>query len=99
MITMNIGLNDKDSLKQEIETQAAIKLIANLVGDCTIKTGNFGIYTMDNGETVIENSLEVISYTLDMTTGKEIAKQLCKELNQESIYVSPCAIDSELVRA
>ena len=60
--TFSIGLNDKDTLKQKISLSKAIKIISNCVGDCTIKQGSIGIYTMGNGRKAIEKSLIVVKF-------------------------------------
>ena len=95
---LQIGLNDRNTLKQEIQVNKAIELIANVVGDCTIKTGNIGIYTMDNGQHVIENSLEVTTYTLDREQATAACQQLCKLLNQESIALTEVNTVAEFIR-
>ena len=57
--TLFIGMNDKDTHKQELSLDEFKKRIANTLGDCTIKEGATGYYTHDNGVKVVEKSLEV----------------------------------------
>lgn len=85
---LNVGLSDKDTLTQVIDTREAVQMIANLVGDCTIMQG-FGFYTHADGRKVCETSLEVKCYGVSMDEGKEYAEILCRQLNQECICVTP----------
>ena len=58
--TLTIGLFDKDTKRQKISTDIAIRivsdLVVNVIGYGTIHTGN-GIYTHNNGSIVVEPSL------------------------------------------
>lgn len=60
--TLYIGLNDKDTKKQEIDTLEAVKIATNIicriVDGCTIYNAT-GIYHHDDGQIVIENSLRI----------------------------------------
>lgn len=94
-----IGLNDKDTLKQELSSDAAIKIIYDVVGDCTIKGGQIGIYTHDNGVKVQENSLTVEKFGGTKKQALEIARQLCKKLNQESVILDTQRARGEFIRA
>lgn len=60
--TLFIGMNDKDTHKQELSTEEFKERIANTLGDCTIREGATGYYTHDNGIRVIEKSLEVTKF-------------------------------------
>ena len=87
--TMFIGLNDKDTKTQLINTIEAYKIIYNLLQsvkyDRATISESIGFYTHDNGATVIEKSLrvEVLFATMDRT---ESFINLAKiALNQESI--------------
>lgn len=95
--TLNIGLFDKDTLKQEISTAKAEQIISKVVGDCTIKQGNKGTYTMANGQQVIEPSLEVIKYGGSKKQIRQYALELKQLLNQESIYLDTVRSNSELI--
>ena len=57
--TLTIGMNDKDTKKQEMTVEHAKMLISSVIGDCTIKEGATGYYTHEDGTPVIEKSLEV----------------------------------------
>lgn len=71
--TLYIGLNDKDTKRQEVQTLEAFKVSANifkaLTGGATISEAQ-GIYTHDNGDIVIEKTLrcEVYGATLEAIT-------------------------------
>ena len=84
----SIGLNDKDSKMQEINTIDCYKLATNLLieyfGWWTINEGK-GVYTHDDGTIVIENTL-ICSVCTDKNIDKFIhdAKKI---FNQESILV------------
>lgn len=92
-----IGLNDKNSYRQEVPTIQAYKIIKGVIGDCTITDGK-GIYTHANGTQVLETTLivEVLDFNnnFNYTT---VAGTLKTLLNQESIVVIHDSINSELI--
>lgn len=92
-----IGLNDKDSKRQEISTIDAYKTIQNIVGDCTIQEST-GIYTHIDGTQVLEKTLQVqvIDFKGDMDI-EPIVHILKKALNQEAIVVVTERIDSKMI--
>lgn len=94
-IVFNIGMFDKDTHKQEIDRDEIIQTIASKM-DCTI-ADTVGIYTHDDGTKVIEPSLEVTCYDKTLKQSVKIAKQLCKELNQETIIVSERKINAHFI--
>ena len=57
--TLYIGLNDKDSKVQEINTVDAYKIVGALIGDCTIQEAR-GLYTHQDGTQVLESTLIVV---------------------------------------
>ena len=93
-ITLFIGLNDKDSKRQEVGTNEARAIlaerIAQKIGFGTVSLAS-GVYTHDNGETVIENTLRCEFYTEDSAPVMDFAKWVKVELNQESIAVEVSA--------
>ena len=94
MFILSIGLNDKDTKTQLIKTADAVMLIADTVGDCSIFEGH-GIYTHDNGERVIEKTLQVQVFSdYTMQQMQELTRELCLALNQESIVLSIQTLDS-----
>ena len=90
--TLTIGLFDKDTKRQKISTDIAIRIVSdivvNVIGYGTIHTGN-GIYTHVNGSIVIEPS--IIFFVDGAKEIKDKVKTLAwmikKALNQESIML------------
>lgn len=82
-----IGLNDKNTLAQEISTQEARGIIARVCGDCTLSEAA-GVYTMQtNGVQVSENTVicDLFGRTWSEVVG--ICEALKIALNQESIAI------------
>ena len=90
--TLSIGLNDKDTKKQEIPTEVAIDMITKELLDaglsCSISRET-GIYAHEDKTVVIEESLKVIIVSDDPITGKiyHLLNNIKKQLNQESIML------------
>lgn len=97
--TLYVGLNDKDTKKQEISTSEAENLVnyvlLNHVEGATIFQAK-GIYKHENGMSVVENTLRIELLFTDVETVKKIVEILKDLLNQESIAVQIETIDSEL---
>ena len=90
--TLTIGLFDKDTKRQKISSDMALKIVSDLVvqtvGYGTIHNGN-GIYTHINGQIVFEPS---VIYFVDGEEEEEskiksLAWMIKKALNQESIMM------------
>ena len=94
-----VGLNDKDTKTQKIDTLSAYKLtnniLLNYVEGATV-TQSKGIYKHNNGNVVIENTLIIELLFTDKTTVETIAKELKMALNQESIAIQKQTIESYL---
>ena len=84
--TLFIGLNDKNTLKQELPIEEVKAKINEVVGDCTIKEGATGYYTHDNGQKVIEKSLEVVKFGGSKRQIVNMAKQLKKNIKSREYY-------------
>lgn len=82
MVTMYIGMNDRDLHKQVLSDEAFYRAIANYVDSCTIFEAK-GLY---HGE--LEKSLKLEIYDENEAYYIEIAKKLCVELNQAEIIVN-----------
>ena len=85
-----LGLNDKDTKKQEFATAQAAAILSNLL--CTRFVGATvteaaGIYTHNNGEQVRESSFVVVLYFVNDRQVKEFASLLCRTFNQESVTI------------
>lgn len=94
-----VGLNDKDTKTQKIDTLSAYNLtnniLLNYVEGATI-TQSKGIYKHNNGNVVIENTLVIELLFTNKTTVETIAKELKIALNQESIAIQKQTIESYL---
>lgn len=86
--TLYIGLNDKETKTQKIDTVEAYKIAENILintcGGATIYNA-MGIYRHENGETVIENSLRVEIWGCTDDQVMNAAMLLKTALNQETI--------------
>ena len=100
--TLTIGLFDKDTKRQKISTDIAIRivsdLVVNVIGYGTIHTGN-GIYTHNNGSIVVEPSLVYfVDGEKDLKDKvKALAWSIKKALNQESIMMEESAVKMEFI--
>ena len=100
-ITLMVGLNDKDTMLQEVNTLDAYKMVGRAIDrDCTITEG-CGIYTHQNGEVIFEKSLvvQILDFdgSLDDEWVKNKVEQIKQLLNQESVAVQHEQIDSKLI--
>ena len=100
---LSIGLNDAESKVQEIATEDAVKIISLVcfkkAGGVTIIPNCTGIYRHEDGTKIIENTIRCEFYDAPREIVIEIAKILCKELNQESIAFSESIIDGDFISA
>lgn len=99
--TLFLGLNDQTTKQQDIDTLTAFKIVmrsvANVGYDGATITEATGFYTHENGEFVIEKSLQIqILFANDDQTNKLI-DQLKSLFNQESIALQIEKIESKLV--
>lgn len=100
--TLTIGLFDKDTKRQKISTDIAIRivsdLVVNVIGYGTIHTGN-GIYTHAAGAIVIEPSIVFfVDGEKDLKDKvKTLAWSIKKALNQESIMLEETAVKMEFI--
>ena len=98
--TLYVGLNDKDTKTQKVDTLEAYKIVSNLlvatVGGGTIYQAQ-GIYKHDNGDIVIENTLRIEIIEANENDVNYIIKTLKTILNQESIILQTENIESKLI--
>lgn len=87
---LTVGLNDKDTKLQQLDTITCYKMIsstcAKFINGFTILEAN-GYYTHENGEVVVEKSLRVEIVGTDSTTIKKIIDEIKLKLNQESVML------------
>ena len=86
--TLYVGLNDKDTKTQTINTVEAVKIVTKLI--TTITNGGIiynatGVYTHDNGDIVIENTLRIELFDCSTKALDKLIETLKAVLNQESI--------------
>mgnify|MGYP003571276277 CR=1 FL=1 len=97
---LSIGLNDKDSKRQEVGTLDAYKIVMNIfaatTGGATVHEG-MGCYTHDNGDVVIEKSLIAYVYTDDDAAIRDAVMQIKTALNQEAIAVESMETNSMFI--
>ena len=99
-ITLYVGLNDKDTKTQKIDTVESVKIVSNLI--YTMMDGGTiynatGIYKHENGDIVIENTLRIELIDCDEKSLGRLIETLKSVLNQESIIKQTELINSELV--
>ena len=98
-ITLYVGLNDKDTKTQKIDTVEAVKIVSNLI--YTMMDGGTiynatGIYKHENGDIVIENTLRIELIECDEKSLGRLIGTLKSVLNQETIIKQTELINSEL---
>lgn len=97
-ITLYVGLNDKDTKTQKIDTLEATKIVSNLI--TTLCDGGTiynatGIYKHDNGSIVFENTLKIELFDTTDNIITKLIDTLKKILNQESIIKQTEDVNSE----
>lgn len=102
--TLSIGLNDKETKKQEIATEAALQIIKDSIMNsgfdgATIIPGAIGIFRHADGAVVVENSIQVVFYGADVPAVKALASKLRTALSQESVAYEEQEIYSEFIEA
>jgi len=100
--TLYLGLNDKDTKTQQVETVEAYKIVSNLLlkrfDGATIFNAQ-GIYKHDNGEIVTENTfrIELLEFGNSIFEQvKEVVSLLKEIFNQESVAVQIQDVTSDL---
>ena len=86
-----VGLNDKDTKRQEITTDEARALLAGIVldySDGATFTECAGIYKHADGSIVIEKSIKIEIAGITKENALHIAERAKIALNQEAIYFS-----------
>ncbi len=84
-----VGLNDKDTRKQEITTEQATQALAGIIlkyTDGATLTECKGIYKHENGGIVFETSIKIEISGITKETAERIASEAKIALNQESIF-------------
>lgn len=95
-----VGLNDKDTKRQEINTIDAYKIVQRLIvgagyDGATISEAT-GIYKHDDGTIVLEKSLQISILFADEAKTEQLINDIKRVLNQESVAFQESYITSEL---
>ena len=95
--TLYVGLNDQVTKQQEIGTVDAYKIATNVfceyTGGATIYESR-GVYTHNNGDIVVENTLVCIVFSDDQEAIKKAASALKVAFNQETIAIESTETNS-----
>ena len=93
-----IGTNDKDTYQQEIPYDQCVQKVTEIctryVGGCTLSEAN-GYWTDDSGEITKEQSIECVLEDVTEDQVHQIADEVLKELNQNSILIETQGVTSE----
>lgn len=93
--TLYIGLNDKDTKRQQLDNLEASKIVQNIL---TEKTGGgtiynaTGVYKHEDGTVIIENTLRVEIVAAALEAVREAITIIKTALNQESIILQCASI-------
>lgn len=97
--TLYLGLNDKDTKRQQIATVEAYKIVSNLVakrfGGGTIFEAR-GIYTHEDGTVTEEVTLRIELLFAAENDVRAFVDTLKEVFNQESVAVQKEVINSQL---
>ena len=98
--TLYVGLNDKDSKIQKVNTVEAYKTIENLLLNLNVEGATIfeakGLYKHENGEYVTENTLRIEIMFGEKPIVKQLVDSIKLILNQESVAVQREVVESEL---
>lgn len=99
--SLYLGLNDKDTKTQKIDTLEAYKILCNLLKSYNVEGftvyNAHGFYVHDDGTYTVENTLKVELMFIEEMTVDNIIKQLKVIFNQENIIKQVEKVTSELV--
>ena len=99
--SLYVGLNDKDTKTQKIDTLEAYKILCNLLKSYNIEGftvyNAHGFYVHDDGTFTTENTLKIELMFINEKTVDDIIKQLKIIFNQESVIKQVEKVTSELV--
>ena len=98
--TLYIGLNDKETKRQQLDNLEAAKIVQNILTD---KTGGgtifnaTGVYKHADGTIIIENTLRVEIVAAALEAVKEAINIIKTALNQESIILQTEHVESVFI--
>lgn len=99
--SLYLGLNDKDTKTQKIDTLEAYKMLCNIIKrynieGFTVYNAN-GFYVHQDGTFTVENTLKVELMFVDSKTIDELIKECKIVFNQECIIKQVEEVTSEMV--
>lgn len=99
--SLYLGLNDKDTKTQKVDTLEVYKILCNLLKSYNVEGftvyNAHGFYVHGDGSFTIENTLKVELMFIEELTVDEIIKQLKIIFNQESVIKQVEEVTSEMV--
>lgn len=100
--TLYVGLNDKDTRKQEIDTEVAQDKISKILANYGIEGATFlgakGLYTyITDNKTEQENTFKIEVLFAKRKQIEKAVAEIKKSLNQETVAVSQEKIISSLI--
>lgn len=99
--TISVGLNDRETKTQLVNTDAAEDYIADVIAD-EIGFGTIyrtkGVYKHDDGHTVKENTIVIVIDDIDRTKALKLSEQFARKFNQESVAVEFTEVEFNLVK-
>lgn len=98
--TLYLGLNDKDTKMQKINTIEAYKIVTNIIMNYTDGATIYeasGIYKHNNGDFTVEKTLRIELLFINEKQVLEIIEQLKTVFNQESVAMQVENVNSKLI--
>ena len=95
--TLIVGLNDKDSRRQEVSTSDAKRILADIVlrySDGATFTTCEGVYRHADGGVVFETSIKIEVFGITPDEALEICATVRETLNQECVYKQTNTVES-----
>lgn len=89
--TISIGLNDKDTMAQKIQTEKILRLVNTCCKSYGLAFSSVlqdGGYVHEDNSYVLEKSVCLVFIDPDEAAIQEIGQDLCAFLNQESVLVT-----------
>ena len=98
--TLYIGLNDKDTKRQQLDNLEASKIVQNILteitGGGTIYNAT-GVYKHDDGTIIIENTLRVEIVAAALEAVRKAIEFIKTALNQESVILQTERVESVFI--
>ena len=98
--TLYIGLNDKDTKRQQLDNLEASKIVQNILTEKTAGGTNYnatGVYKHDDGTIIIEITLRVEIVAAALEAVREAIEFIKTALNQESIILQTERVESVFI--